>query len=129
MSHKGFYSSSILGAAMLALGFTGASLPAATPSFGVAPLHAASLAADAEKNASDKKEEEPKGDPVDVDKLPKAVVEAVKKDLPGARITKAAKLEDGNFFLDDVKVGKKLWDVTVTPKGKIVKKVEMKEND
>ena len=82
---------------------------------------------DQDKKDADKKEEEPKGDPVDVDKLPKAVVDAVKKDMPGARITKAAKLEDGNFFLDDVKVGKKLWDVTVTPKGKIVKKVEMKD--
>ena len=51
----------------------------------------------------------------------------VKKDMPGARITKAAKLEDGNFYLDDVKVGKKLWDVTVSPQGKIIKKVEMKD--
>ena len=73
------------------------------------------------------KEEEPKGDPVDVEKLPKVVVDAVKKEMPGARITKAAKLEDGNFYLDDVKVGKKLWDVTVSPKGKIIKKVEMKD--
>jgi hypothetical protein len=75
----------------------------------------------------DDKTEEPKGDPVDVDKLPKAVVDAVKKEMPGARITKAAKLDDGNFYLDDVKVGKKLWDVTVSPKGKIIKKVEMKD--
>lgn len=75
----------------------------------------------------DDKADEPKGDPVDVDKLPKAVVDAVKKEMPGARITKAAKLDDGNFYLDDVKVGKKLWDVTVTPKGKIIKKVEMKD--
>ena len=73
------------------------------------------------------KEEEPKGDPVDVDKLPKAVVDAVKKAYPGAKITKAIKLEDGNYYLDDVKVGKKLWDLTVTPKGEIVKQVEMKE--
>ncbi len=71
--------------------------------------------------------EEPTGDPVDVDKLPKVVVDAVKKDMPGARITKAAKLDDGNFYLDDVKVGKHLWDVTVSPKGEIVKKVQMKE--
>ena len=90
------------------------------------------LAADADqkdqgKNDADKKEEEPKGDPVDVDKLPKAVVDAVKKEMPGARITKAAKLDDGNYYLDDVKVGKKLWDVTVSPKGKIIKKVEMKD--
>ena len=75
----------------------------------------------------DDKAEEPKGDPVDVDKLPKVVLDAVKKEMPGARITKAAKLEDGNFYLDDVKVGKKLWDVTVSPKGKIIKKVEMKD--
>lgn len=82
---------------------------------------------DADKKDSDKKEDEPKGEPVDVDKLPKAVVDAVKKEMPGARITKAAKLEDGNYFLDDVKVGKKLWDVTVSPKGKIIRKVEMKD--
>ena len=87
----------------------------------------ASLTADQDKKSTDKKEEEPKGDPIDVDKLPKAVVDAVKKDLPGARITKAAKLKDGNYFLDDVKVGKKLWDVTVSPKGKIIKKEEMKD--
>lgn len=91
------------------------------------PPRAAVLVADQGKKDTDKKEEEPKGDPVDVDKLPKAVVDAVKKDMPGARITKAAKLEDGNFYLDDVKVGKKLWDVTVSPKGKIIKKVEMKD--
>ena len=90
------------------------------------PVRAAAMVADDKKN-TDKKEEEPKGDPVDVDKLPKAVVDAVKKDMPGARITKAAKLEDGNFYLDDVKVGKKLWDVTVSPQGKIIKKVEMKD--
>lgn len=90
------------------------------------PTHAAAPATKPATQAGDK-EEEPKGDPVDVDKLPKAVVDAVKKDMPGARITKAAKLKDGNFFLDDVKVGKKLWDVTVSPKGKIIKKVEMKD--
>ena len=77
--------------------------------------------------ADDKKEEEPKGDPVDVDKLPKAVVDAVKKAYPGSKITKAIKLENGNFYLDDVKVSKKLWDLTVSPEGKIVKEVEMKE--
>ena len=111
----------LLGALALAMG------PAIAPRFarwGVTPPRSAALAAD-----QDKKEEEPKGDPVDVDKLPKAVVDAVKKEMPGARITKAAKLDDGNFFLDDVKVGKKLWDVTISPKGKIIKKVEMKEND
>jgi hypothetical protein len=74
-----------------------------------------------------KKEEEPKGDPVDVDKLPKAVINSVKKAYPGAVISKAAKLEDGNFYLDDVKVGKKILDLTVAPDGKIVKDVEMKE--
>jgi len=94
-----------------------------------APHRPISLAANADKKEADKKEEEPKGEPVDVDKLPKVVVDAVKKDMPGARITKAAKLEDGNYFLDDVKVGKRTWDVTVSPKGKIVKKVEMKDSD
>lgn len=60
-------------------------------------------------------------------KLPKVIVDAVKKNMPGARITKAAKLEDGNFYLDEVKVGKKLWDVTISPKGEIIMKVEMKD--
>lgn len=90
------------------------------------PIYAATPATKPATQPADK-EEEPKGDPVDVDKLPKAVVDAVKKEMPGARITKAAKLDDGNFYLDDVKVGKKLWDVTVSPKGKIIKKVEMKD--
>jgi hypothetical protein len=63
-----------------------------------------------------------KGDPVEIDKLPKAVVDAVKKELPGARLTKAMKLPDGNYFLTDVKVGKKEYNVTVTPDGKILKR-------
>ena len=122
MSKNATYRCGLLTAVVLTLGFTRVPLWA-MPTAPATPHRAAFLAAD-----GDKKEEEPKGDPVDVDKLPKAVVEAVKKDLPGARITKAAKLEDGNYYLDDVKVGKKLWDVTVTPKGQILKKVEMKEN-
>ena len=122
MSKNAINSGMMLGAAVLMMGFTSVPL-CAMPIAPTASHRAACLAAD-----GDQKEEEPKGDPVDVDKLPKVVVEAVKKDMPGARITKAAKLKDGNYFLDDVKVGKKLWDVTVTPKGKILKKVEMKEN-
>ena len=117
-------------------GLTGATVLVTALSFAPALARAAqtpaprtiAMAAEQDKKDTNKKEEEPKGDPVDVDKLPKAVVDAVKKEMPGARITKAAKLEDGNFYLDDVKVGKKLWDVTVSPKGKIIKKVEMKEN-
>ena len=80
-------------------------------------------------DGTDKKPEEPKGDPVAVEKLPKAVVNAVKKALPGVRIVKAYILKDGNYFLDDVKVGKKEWDVTVTPHGEILKKEEMKDSD
>lgn len=96
------------------------------------PRHNLELRANTTRLADDKKdqkkeEEEPKGEPVDVDKLPKSVVDAVKKEMPGARIIKAAKLDDGNYFLDDVKVGKKTWDITVTPQGKIVKKTEMKD--
>ena len=102
---------------------------------GLAPDPAAAAAIPAARTDArpladgDKKPEEPKGDPVAVDKLPKAVVDAVKKAMPGVRITKAYLLKDGNYFLDDVKVGKKEWDVTVTPEGKILKKEEMKDND
>ena len=71
----------------------------------------------------------PKGEPIAADKLPKAVTEAIKKAMPGARIDKAIKLENGNFFLDDVKVGKKEYDVTVTAEGKILSKVEQKDAD
>jgi hypothetical protein len=78
---------------------------------------------------TEKKDEEPKGEPVAVDKLPKAVVDGVKKAMPGARITKASKLKDGNFYLDNVKVGKKGWDVTVDEDGKIVKKEECHDDD
>ena len=111
----------------IVLAAAAANIPHWTRASAVSPQTTALNAGDQDKKDADKKEEEPKGDPIDVDKLPKAVVEAVKKDMPGARITKAAKLEDGSFFLDDVKVGKNLWDVTVSPKGKIIKKVEMKD--
>lgn len=67
------------------------------------------------------------GDPVEIDKLPQAVVDAVKKELPGAHLTKAVKLADGNYLLTDVKVGKKEYALTVTPEGKIVKREE--DND
>ena len=72
--------------------------------------------------------EDPKGEPVDVDKLPKAVVEGLKKAMPGARIVKALKLEDGNYFLDDVKVGKKEYDVTISPEGKVIKSIEQQQD-
>jgi hypothetical protein len=71
--------------------------------------------------------DKPKGDPVDIDKLPKAVVDAVQKELPGAHLTKAMKLADGNYLLTDVKVRKKEYTVTVTPGGKILKREE--DND
>jgi hypothetical protein len=64
---------------------------------------------------------------IEVDKLPKVVVNSVKKAMPGARITKAAKVvDDGKtlYYLDDVKVGKVGWDVTVSADGKILKKEE-----
>ena len=76
--------------------------------------------------AADEKKED-KGEKIAVDKLPKPVVDAVKKDMPGARITKANKLnKDGKvtYYLDDVKVGKKGWDVTLTEDGTIIKKEE-----
>lgn len=64
---------------------------------------------------------------IDVDKLPKAVVQSVKKSLPGARITKAMTfVQEGKtlYFLDDVKVGKKAWELTMTETGTIIKKEE-----
>ena len=70
---------------------------------------------------ADGKTPAPKGEPVAIEKLPKAVADAVRKELPGARLTKAAKLSDGDYFLTDVKVGKKEFNVTVTPEGKILK--------
>jgi len=63
-----------------------------------------------------------KGDPIDVHELPKAVVDAVAKEFPGARLTKAVKQPDGNYFLTDVKVGKREYSLTVSPEGKILKK-------
>ena len=69
----------------------------------------------------------PQGDPIAIDKVPQAVVDAVKKELPGAHLTKAYKLFDGNYFLTDVKVGKKEYSVTATPEGKILKREE--DND
>lgn len=76
--------------------------------------------------AADEKKED-KGEKIAVDKLPKAVVDAVKKDMPGARVTKAfKKAADGKtvYVLDDVKVGKKGWDFTIAEDGKIIKKEE-----
>ena len=69
---------------------------------------------------------------VEVDKLPKVVVTSVKKEMPGAKITKASKIEkDGKvtYYLDNVKVGKKAWDVTVADDGKILKKEECHDDD
>jgi hypothetical protein len=64
-----------------------------------------------------------------VDKRPKAVVDSVKKAPPGAKIVLAFKQPDGNYLLDDVKVGKKEYDITVTPEGKILSSVEQKDKD
>ena len=67
---------------------------------------------------------------MEVEKLPKAVVDSVKKAMPGARITKAFKfMEEGKlrYFLDDVKVGKVAWELTMTEDGKILKKEECKD--
>ena len=90
-------------------------------------------AATAKVAEKEKKEDDDKDKvAVPVDKLPKAVVTGVKKEMPGARITKAAKIEKDNkvtFYLDNVKVGKKAWDVTVAEDGKIIKKEECHDDD
>ena len=69
---------------------------------------------------------------VPVDKLPKVVVTGVKKAMPGARITKASKIEKDDkitYYLDNVKVGKKAWDITVDADGKVIKKEECHDDD
>ena len=97
------------------------------------PLHEKQT--DEKKPETDKekdKDEDKDKISVPVDKLPKAVVTGVKKELPGARITKAAKIEKENkvtYYLDNVKVGKKAWDVTVAEDGKILKKEECHDDD
>jgi len=91
--------------------------------------YAASSTYAAEEKAAAKPAEAQKGEAVAVDKLPKAVTDAVKKAHPGAKITKAFKQSDGNYLLDDVKVGKKEYDITVSPEGKIISSVEQKDKD
>ena len=81
-------------------------------------------------DGGEKKED--KGEKVAPDKLPKKVVDSVKKDMPGSRITKAfKKTEDGKpvYLLDNVKVGKKGWDVKVAEDGTILKKEECHDDD
>jgi hypothetical protein len=89
-------------------------------------------AATTSPTTQDGEKKEP-GEPIPVDKLPKVVVNAVKKDIPGARITKAAKIEkDGkidSYYLDSVMVGKEVWDVTVSADGKTIKKEKSNDND
>ena len=50
------------------------------------------------------------------------VRDAVQKEFPGARLTKAMRLLDGNYLLNDVKVGKKEYTLTVSPEGKVLKR-------
>jgi hypothetical protein len=72
-------------------------------------------------------------EPMPIDKLPKVVVNAVKKEMPGARVTKAAKIEENgkitSYYLDSVMVGKEAWDVTVGADGNIIKKEQSTDND
>ena len=119
-------------AAVILIGAAG-SCPPPSARAGVAgpqaQVQARPLADAGDKDKKDsKKDDAPEGDPVDIDKLPKAVVTGLKKAMPGARIVKALKLPDGNYFLDDVKVGKKEYDVTISPKGKVLKSVEQQED-
>ena len=109
---------------MIGLAFAGdASLAARTPVLSINRLPVSLL-------ANGKKED--KGEKIELDKLPKAVVESVKKEMPGARLTLAyKKVVDGKttYLLDDVKVGKKEWDVTVAEDGTILKKEESHDED
>ena len=106
---------SVLALCITGAGFTLSALPAAP-----------ALAADGEKK-------EDKGETVEVDKLPKAVVDGVKKAIPGAKFQKPGKrLKEGEkvtYFLPDIKQGKQEWDVTVAEDGTIIKKVECHDND
>jgi hypothetical protein len=59
---------------------------------------------------------------VDLDKLPKAVVKAVKDKFPKAKLVGAEKEKEGGKTVYEVHIkdGKTTIEVTVTPKGKIV---------
>jgi len=63
-------------------------------------------------------------DTIAIDDLPKAVVDGVQKEMPGAVLAKAKKQSDGNYRLSDVKLGKKEYTVTVSPDGTILNKAE-----
>jgi hypothetical protein len=67
------------------------------------------------------------GESIAVNDLPRAAVDAVQSEIPGASITRARKQSDGNYYLSDVKVGKKEYTVIVSPDGKILKKAD--DND
>ena len=84
-------------------------------------------AADEKKEETKDEKKEDKGEKIALDKLPKKVVENVKKEMPGAKLTRASKkVEEGKtfYFLDDVKLGKKEWDLKVAEDGTILKKEE-----
>ena len=88
---------------------------------------ARALAEDQKKDEKKEEGKEDKGEKIELDKLPKKVVESVKKEMPGSRLTKASKkVEDDKaiYYLDDVKVGKKEWDLKVAEDGTILHKEE-----
>ena len=101
--------------------------PVATATAGVptAVVTVRTLAEGAEKK-------EDKGEKIAPDKLPAKVVDSVKKNMPGSRVTKAfKKTSEGKtvYLLDDVKIGKKGWDITVAEDGTILKKEECHDAD
>ena len=112
---------------LLALGLAGFGVPALAADLPVGPSHAVRTLAD----GGEKKED--KGETIAIDKLPKAVVDGVKKAMPGAKFQKPGKkMKEGEkvtYYLPDIRVGKKEWDVTVAEDGTIIKKEECHDND
>jgi hypothetical protein len=83
------------------------------------------LATSAALGAEDKKDEkkaEEKEEKVDLAKVPKPVLEAVKKKFPDAKMVGASTEKEGDklVYEIEIKVNDKTIDVTVTPEGKIV---------
>src|SRR5579862_8853586 len=64
------------------------------------------------------------GEAIDIGALPPAVVNGMQASMPGAKLTKAKKLTDGNYLLNDVKLDHKEYTVMVSPDGKIIKQEE-----
>jgi uncharacterized membrane protein YkoI len=72
----------------------------------------------------EKEEHEEKEDKVSIDKIPAAVVDAVKKEVPDGTITEAEKEEkhDQMVYEMDVKSGDIVYEVKISEAGKFISK-------